>query len=130
MNHVVVDQERCLHDGLCISACPVSALERLTTLDGEVPTSSHGERCIRCGHCVSVCRADALALTFLPRRDLRPIAPRTRSVPNRPSSCCRRGVRFVAIGTIWFRAISSRVRWTAPASRPRGSISSRWPGRC
>ena len=73
MNHVVVDQERCLHDGLCISVCPVSVLERQIAPAGVVPTSSHGERCIRCGHCVSVCRADALALTFLPRRDLRPI---------------------------------------------------------
>ncbi|MGA7740874.1 MAG: 4Fe-4S binding protein, partial [Polyangia bacterium] len=73
MNHVVVDQERCLHDGLCVSACPVSVLELETTLAGAVPTSSQGDRCIRCGHCVSICRAGALALTFLPRSDLRPM---------------------------------------------------------
>jgi nitroreductase/NAD-dependent dihydropyrimidine dehydrogenase PreA subunit len=74
MNHVVVDQERCLHDGLCIASCPISVLERQTTLAGAVPTSSHGQRCIRCGHCVAVCHTGALALTFLPRSDLRPIA--------------------------------------------------------
>ena len=73
MNHVVVDQERCLHDGLCISSCPVSVLEPETTFAGAVPTSSQGDRCIRCGHCVSICRAGALALTFLPRGDLRPM---------------------------------------------------------
>jgi NAD-dependent dihydropyrimidine dehydrogenase PreA subunit len=73
VNHVVVDQERCLHDGFCVSVCPVFALELETTLVGAVPTSSQGDRCIRCGHCVSVCRAGALALTFLPRSDLRPM---------------------------------------------------------
>jgi ferredoxin len=73
VNHVVVDQERCLHDGFCVSVCPVSVLELEATLVGAVPTSSQGNRCIRCGHCVSVCRAGALALTFLPRSDLRPM---------------------------------------------------------
>ena len=49
-------------------------LELEATPTGVLPTSSQGDRCVRCGHCVSVCRAGALALTFLSRRDLRPIA--------------------------------------------------------
>jgi nitroreductase/Pyruvate/2-oxoacid:ferredoxin oxidoreductase delta subunit len=71
VNHVVVDQERCLHDGLCVSSCPVYALELKPGLAGAVPASSQGERCVRCGHCVSVCPAGALALTFMPRSELR-----------------------------------------------------------
>jgi len=66
VNHVVVDQERCLMMGFA-SRLPVFRAEWRHTRRRR-PTSSQGNRCIRCATGV-VCRAGALALTFLPRRD-------------------------------------------------------------
>lgn len=71
MNHVLVDPARCLHDGICVANCPMSLLELADSPAGRLPTSTKGERCLRCGHCLAVCRGEALALTTLPRSELR-----------------------------------------------------------
>lgn len=95
MNHVIVDRERCLHDGACVACCPVSVLEMEESPAGAVPTSKDGVRCVRCGHCVAVCRAGALALTFLPRRDLRPIVKAHQIAPEQAEQLlqARRSIR-------------------------------------
>ena len=95
MNHVVVDQERCLHDGICVASCPVSVLKLESTPSGNLPTSRNEERCVRCGHCVSVCKAGALALTFLPREELRPLSPEHHARPEQAEQLlqARRSIR-------------------------------------
>lgn len=75
MNHLVLDQDRCLHDGACVASCPISLLELTATERGATPTTDRGEDCLRCGHCVAVCRAEALELTSLRRTELRPTHP-------------------------------------------------------
>ena len=73
MSLLNIDQKKCKQDGLCAADCPMGIIR----FEGkgnypEIPSESE-LMCIRCGHCVSVCRAGALALTFLPRSDLRPM---------------------------------------------------------
>lgn len=75
LNHVIVDPNRCLHDGICVANCPVSLLDLQDTASGRLPASDRGERCVRCGHCVAVCPSGALALTTLSSSDLRDIVP-------------------------------------------------------
>lgn len=81
MNHVVLDTQRCLHDGICVVSCPLSLLELETGANGKHPTSSKGERCLRCGHCVSVCTSGALELTFIKRAELRNLLPERSAKP-------------------------------------------------
>jgi NAD-dependent dihydropyrimidine dehydrogenase PreA subunit len=54
---VVLDQERCLGDGVCVEVCPRGCFEL-----GEVAMMPRAERCVRCGACVVQCPGDALAL--------------------------------------------------------------------
>jgi nitroreductase/NAD-dependent dihydropyrimidine dehydrogenase PreA subunit len=79
VNHVLVDPSRCLHDGVCVANCPTSLLHMVEATSGRVPASDQGEYCIRCGHCVSLCPTGALALTSLPRSELRDLFPDRRT---------------------------------------------------
>ena len=81
VNHVLVDPNLCLHDGVCVANCPASLLGMLETPTGRLPTSEKGEYCLHCGHCVSVCRAGALALTSLARSELRDLQVERESSP-------------------------------------------------
>jgi nitroreductase/NAD-dependent dihydropyrimidine dehydrogenase PreA subunit len=91
VNHVIIDGERCLHDGICVASCPTGILK----LEPAGPTSSRGERCLRCGHCVSVCRSGALALTSIPRSELRPVRDEHRVTPEQVEQLlqARRSIR-------------------------------------
>jgi nitroreductase/NAD-dependent dihydropyrimidine dehydrogenase PreA subunit len=81
VNHVVVDREKCLHDGICVASCPMLLLELEGARADAVPTSTKGEQCVRCGHCVSVCPSGALALTSLARSELNPVRAEFRIEP-------------------------------------------------
>jgi len=90
VNHVIVDSQLCSHDGICVASCPVSVLELELGPNGARPTSNKGEECVRCGHCVSVCRTGALALTFLPRSELRALRSEREFLPEQAEQLLQR----------------------------------------
>ena len=55
MNLIQVNQEKCIHCGLCADACPTEFI----TMVNQVPQAT-GLSCIACGHCVAVCPVEAL----------------------------------------------------------------------
>lgn len=59
MSLATIDRQRCIHDGLCIKACPVHLF---VDDPSGVPRfqNERAEACIGCGHCVAVCPADAV----------------------------------------------------------------------
>lgn len=62
MTTILIDQEKCIHCGACVSVCPVALFRQES--DDQVPTlidDAH-ELCIACGHCVAGCPTAAIAL--------------------------------------------------------------------
>ena len=62
MIRLVIDQEKCLRDGICTQICPRKIIEQDDTLS--VPSMKAGMevQCIECGHCVAACPSGALSL--------------------------------------------------------------------
>jgi nitroreductase/NAD-dependent dihydropyrimidine dehydrogenase PreA subunit len=56
-----IDPEKCRHDGLCVSACPLRIIEMPDPEAPPSPTTDAQELCIECGHCVAVCPHAALS---------------------------------------------------------------------
>ena len=55
MDLIQVNQEKCIHCGLCADACPTEFI----TMVNQEPQAT-GLSCIACGHCVAVCPVEAL----------------------------------------------------------------------
>lgn len=53
---IIIDRERCVGCGLCVSDCPA---DKLTVEDGK---AVYTPECIRCGHCVAVCPKSAVSI--------------------------------------------------------------------
>jgi nitroreductase/NAD-dependent dihydropyrimidine dehydrogenase PreA subunit len=68
MRHITVDQEKCRHDSICTSICPMSIIEMK---DGLMPQLAAGleDLCISCGHCVAICPHGALSLDEMKAED-------------------------------------------------------------
>ncbi len=73
MNLFVVDEDKCKHDGICVSECPTQIIE-MKDKDA-VPTPMEGaeEMCINCGHCVAVCPNSAISLVTMRTEDCPPL---------------------------------------------------------
>jgi NAD-dependent dihydropyrimidine dehydrogenase PreA subunit len=54
---VVLDEGRCIGDGVCAQVCPRACFKV-----GDVATMPRLERCVQCGACVVQCPGDALSL--------------------------------------------------------------------
>lgn len=55
---IVIDENRCSHDGLCVRDCPAACLKMV---DGKVSVRADAP-CLKCGHCVAVCPQAAVSL--------------------------------------------------------------------
>ncbi len=72
MEHIVVNQERCIRCGACMAECPTAVI----TADSEgipKPISAFRDYCLKCAHCVTVCPTDALSLDWLAPEQCPPI---------------------------------------------------------
>ncbi|MGE4298508.1 MAG: nitroreductase family protein [Desulfovibrionaceae bacterium] len=57
MSFITIDATACKGDGMCVTVCPLGALE--LGPDG-LPRETADARCVGCGHCVAVCPHAAL----------------------------------------------------------------------
>lgn len=72
MRHIVVNQEKCRHDGICTVVCPMNIIEMK---DDSLPQLTAGveDLCITCGHCVAICPHGALSLDEMKMEDCPPM---------------------------------------------------------
>lgn len=57
---VHIDEDKCLHDGLCAAVCPIGIIAPGDREKPPQPTPEMLPWCIGCGHCVAVCPSEAL----------------------------------------------------------------------
>jgi len=69
MGFIVVDQEKCNRDGICVAECPAHVILMNSREDYPTPVSDFEEYCLRCGHCVAVCPTGAVRLDWLRPED-------------------------------------------------------------
>ena len=53
-----IDEEKCIHCGLCIKDCSASALE---FNENKIPVINE-KRCFKCQHCLAICPTGALSV--------------------------------------------------------------------
>jgi len=73
MAEIMVDQEKCNHDGICVAECPSQVLKMNPEDESPIPGDDFGEVCLKCGHCVAVCPAGAFSLEWLASEDCPPV---------------------------------------------------------
>ncbi len=73
MSLLVVDQNKCDRDGMCIAVCPAEIIA--FTDNGSFPSLIDGgeELCIKCGHCVAVCPQGAMTHQAMKPADCPPL---------------------------------------------------------
>lgn len=74
MRHIIVDQKKCRHDGICTAVCPMSIIEMKGGLEPNLVAGVE-DLCISCGHCVAICPHGALSLDEMKVDDCPPIKP-------------------------------------------------------
>jgi ferredoxin len=62
---VLVDQEKCNRDGICVAECPTHVLEIIEDGDFPTPTVDFSGTCLKCGPCVAACPTGAVSLDWL-----------------------------------------------------------------
>jgi nitroreductase/ferredoxin len=73
MGLLMVDQEKCCRDELCVMVCP-SAIIRMSGKTGFPDIIPRGEKaCIQCGHCVAVCPTGAMSHARVPLENCPPL---------------------------------------------------------
>ena len=65
MQPITIDPEKCNRDGICVKACPTSAIELASKAEMPKPVEDFKEYCLACGHCVAVCPTGAFSLDWL-----------------------------------------------------------------
>ena len=59
---ILIDQDKCIGCGRCITVCPFTVLQ----LNDNGKAENGGKRCIACMHCAAVCPCDAVSRDFGP----------------------------------------------------------------
>lgn len=69
MELIKVNQELCLHDGICARECPLELISMNES--SKLPEYVNGveARCIKCGHCVAICSQGALSIEGIRAED-------------------------------------------------------------
>ncbi|MGV8059157.1 MAG: nitroreductase family protein [Smithellaceae bacterium] len=62
MSHIIINQQKCKQDAICIETCPMGIIEQKNNRSFPTPAGNAEELCIQCGHCVAVCPHGALSL--------------------------------------------------------------------
>ena len=65
MPFVTIDPEKCSRDGICVKACPTTAIELTSQNELPLPVTDFEAHCLACGHCVAVCPTGAISLDWL-----------------------------------------------------------------
>ena len=73
MSLIVVDEEKCKRDGVCVAECPAQIIEFKSENSTPAPTDDADERCINCGHCVAVCPHGALSHRIMTSEQCPPV---------------------------------------------------------
>ena len=76
MSQIVVNEDLCQRDGLCVAVCPSGAIRRAASGS---PEEVAGGNCIYCGHCVAICPHGALTHHGLPEE---PVLPMPAGLPS------------------------------------------------
>lgn len=74
MSLLIVDHDKCNHDGLCAQVCPMRIIDFEPGADPR-PAPEAEEICITCGHCVAVCPTGAMSHRGMDVRDCPEINP-------------------------------------------------------
>jgi nitroreductase/NAD-dependent dihydropyrimidine dehydrogenase PreA subunit len=61
MSLLIVDEEKCKQDGVCVAECPMGIIELTDKTSFPTSTEDADELCINCGHCVAVCPHGAMS---------------------------------------------------------------------
>jgi ferredoxin len=72
MNFITIDREKCVHDGICATECPLMLIEFNNESLLPEAVADAEERCLKCGHCVSVCPHEALSVAGIKVQDCKP----------------------------------------------------------
>jgi nitroreductase/Pyruvate/2-oxoacid:ferredoxin oxidoreductase delta subunit len=70
---LIIDEDKCKRDGLCVAVCPVGIIERKEEEAIPTPIDGFDQLCIRCGHCVAICPHAALTLGAMRPSDCPPV---------------------------------------------------------
>ena len=66
---IQIDNERCIHCGLCVKDCPALCFR----LNDRGVSTRHEEHCLHCGHCAAICPRAAISLDGVPADSLPPL---------------------------------------------------------
>ena len=69
MGGLIVDEKKCVKDGLCADECPSRIIQSTRKKDYPHLIPGGEAFCIECGHCVAVCPHGALSLRSIPSQD-------------------------------------------------------------
>lgn len=75
MAQLIIDVDKCNHDGFCVEECPARVIEKPDKNVLPFQSDDFDGTCLRCGHCVAVCPTGALSLDWLTPEDCPEAAP-------------------------------------------------------
>jgi nitroreductase/NAD-dependent dihydropyrimidine dehydrogenase PreA subunit len=73
MSLIIVDENKCNRDGICVRECPIVLLAQEDEKSIPKATDNAEKMCLHCGHCVAVCPSGALSLSDIQVDDCLPI---------------------------------------------------------
>ncbi|MBU2102895.1 MAG: nitroreductase family protein [Candidatus Omnitrophica bacterium] len=75
MSFCVIDAQRCIRCGACVTVCPLKIITIDTARRLPVSIAEREPLCIQCGHCVAVCPSGAFTLSSMPPGSCRELTP-------------------------------------------------------
>jgi len=125
---IIVDQEKCNRDGICVAECPAQVLRLEQGDPCPVPTSDFGEVCLRCGHCVAICPSGAFSLDWLRADECLPVREDLALSPEKAEQFLRsrRSIRVYRSEPIERSLIESLIRMACYAPSAKNAQPWSW----